>query len=141
MPGSPCIDAGLNTEAHRLSDTNGGSRIHGGVVDIGCDEFGVATSDPVNVSVTAGYVRVVAGTAVEFEGFSSGSVEETVWNFGEGSILTNSINPAFIYPVPGTYTGEFSAKGPANSDVSALQVIIEHPITNFVSLSGLHLSP
>ncbi|MBE2266889.1 MAG: PKD domain-containing protein, partial [Anaerolinea sp.] len=65
-----------------------------------------------------------SGTApltVQFSNQSTGSISGYTWNFGDGS-LSSETNPVHTFTVPGTYTVTLYASGPGGS--STAQVII-----------------
>lgn len=48
--------------------------------------------------------NLCAGQATTFEISANGFVQSAIWNFGDGSIFSNSLLPSHVFPGPGTYT-------------------------------------
>lgn len=48
--------------------------------------------------------NLCAGQTTEFEISANGFVQSAVWDFGDGSVLNNAVQPSHVFPGPGNYT-------------------------------------
>lgn len=48
--------------------------------------------------------NLCAGQTTTFEISANGFVQSAVWDFGDGSVLNNAIQPSHVFPGPGNYT-------------------------------------
>lgn len=83
------------------------------------------------------------GTAIQFNNTSSiasGTITGYNWNFGDGSAIINSGNPAHTFPGPGTYTVTLVATSNegCTDTASANITVFPLPVANFnhVSVAG-----
>ena len=121
--GSPCIDAG-DSLAPELptADKDGNPRIVGSYVDIGAYEYqGFVAPD---AAFKAEPVFGIAPLNVQFTDQSSGSVETWEWNFGDGSPVSNEINPSHAYNEPGLYTVSLAVYSDSESDTETKEAFI-----------------
>lgn len=81
---------------------------------------------------TATPTNVYATQPVAFNDASSGNITNWVWNFGDGSSVTNSSgNASHAYAAAGTYNVSLTAKGPGGSNTTNVvgAVTVYAPIT------------
>jgi PKD repeat protein len=99
---SPCIGAGSAAFAQGV-DIDGepwASR-----PSMGADELvpGNATG-PLSMSIMLGYTNFAAGFPVLFIAHSTGRITRSVWDFADGTLLTNQAFASHAWTIPGTYT-------------------------------------
>ena len=121
--GSSCIDAGDSSAPEiPLIDKDDNPRIVGTAVDIGAYEY-----QGYVVPVAAFIAEPVFGITplnVQFTDQSSGSVEAWEWNFGDGSPVSNEINPFHTYNAPGLYTVSLKVSGDSEFDTETKEELI-----------------
>lgn len=91
-----------------------------------------ATVLPTVASFTATPTNVYATQSVAFLDTSSGSITNWVWNFGDGSSVTNSSgSTSHAYATAGTYNVSLTANGPNGSNTTNVvgAVTVYAPIT------------
>ena len=82
---SPCINAGGTAYAVGTYDIDGESRIVGGAVDIGCDEYyGPGITGALSVAVSSDCVIVMPGEPVILEAVIQGKVDHFEWDWKDG---------------------------------------------------------
>ncbi len=105
--GSPCIGAGNS------ADTSGRD-IDGEdwapAPAMGCDEVNAGTlTGAITVAVSASATNVGIGAPVEFRGDISGRLTRSVWNLGDGTIVSNAPVISHAYAATGLYAVVLSA--------------------------------
>ncbi|MBN1672442.1 MAG: PKD domain-containing protein [Kiritimatiellae bacterium] len=104
---SSCVGAGSRGYAS-------GTDIHGDSwadpPSMGCDEprIGSVTGE-LSVAVWASCTQAVVGCAVEFEARVDGRVTATVWDFGDGAVVSNRAYAEHAYGAEGEYAVELRA--------------------------------
>lgn len=143
LTGSPCIDTGDNASALTTRDWDGLSRISGGVVDMGCDEFSPssATND-LAVRIVDAVSRAIPGYPVTFEGHVEGQALGTRWTWEDGTVSSNVWREEHIYTETGHFAVVFSAW---NGQVVAADTVSVEVVTDMVrtyaSSSGSNVWP
>jgi hypothetical protein len=162
----PPVGSGNITKAPQLADfahisagspcRGEGSAIYSGGVDIdgeawlnppsiGCDEFysGSATGALV-VSISEGYTNCASGFVVNFLGQITGHAASCVWDFGDGTIVSNQLYFAHSWAGGGDYTvtlTAFSDSNPGGVSASVVVQVMQNPVY-YVSLSSTNpISP
>jgi len=71
---------------------------------VGADQF-VPTQDtgPLELGIRAGYTNVSTGFAVPFEAVIDGRLSASVWDFGDGLVVSNRPVASHTWTVPGGY--------------------------------------
>jgi len=99
--GSPCIGASSPSYTTGV-DIDGESWAN--PPSIGCDEFiAGAVTGPLNVAIQTAYTSVAAGFAVNFTAVISGHAGANVWNFGDGTIVSNRLYVSHAWVAAGDY--------------------------------------
>ena len=133
---SPCIGRGEPGSA-------AGSDIDGEVwterPSMGCDRYvaGAATGN-VSVGIDTPFTQVVRSSALEFSGRIFGRVTRSVWSFGDGNVLSNTLTAAHAWPDTGTYALTLTAYNETYPDgvATSIQVhVVEQP-THYVNVSN-----
>jgi PKD repeat protein len=140
---SPCINVGNNAYVNEATDLDGNPRIVGGRVDIGAYEF--HTTGPLTPSIQFDYTNVSAGYAVNFRlSIPSGQFATgCVWDFGDGTVLSNQFSVSHSWTSTGDYPVVLTAFNDSNpGGVSATVVIhVANPPVYFVDAAGTNPMP
>ncbi len=99
--GSPCLGAGSAAFTTGL-DIDG--EAWASPPAIGCDELhvGVVTG-LLSVAIQAAYTNVAVGFAVDFAALVSGPADASLWDFGDGTLVTNEPYTSHGWAVAGDY--------------------------------------
>ena len=82
---------------------------------IGSDEFYTgAVITALSVAASANYKNLSVGFAANFTALISGRATSSVWNFGDGTTVTNQVYAAHSWPSPGNFEVVFTAFNDAN---------------------------
>lgn len=97
---------------------------------MGCDEFRAGPiAGPLGVGIQAAYTNAAAGFSVPFVGQITGHAAASQWNFGDGTILSNSPYASHSWAAPGNYTVRLTAYNDSNpggaSATITLQVVTQ----------------
>lgn len=100
---------------------DGNLRIANGTVDMGAYEY--QQSNPALVSIQCDYTNIVVGITASFKGiFSRGKT--IVWNFGDGTLVSNNVYTTHAWAVPGDYAVTLTMYDSSNpSGVTGVYVI------------------
>lgn len=95
------------------------------------------TAGPITASATNGFGPLT----VTFTNTASGSITNWVWNFGNGTSVTNATgaNVTFTYPAAGSYTVTLTVSGPGGSSTTTVAnfvVASPKPKINFATVNG-----
>ncbi len=98
---SPCRGAG---SAAYATGTDIDGEAWANPPSIGCDEYksGVV-SGPLSVRIAAAYTNVAVGFPVELTAFIEGRTSASVWEFGDGVVISNRPYATHAWTVPGDY--------------------------------------
>jgi hypothetical protein len=92
---------------------------------VGCDEFhaGTATGD-LTVSIKAAYTNTAPGFSVDLVGHISGWATASRWEFGDGTVVSNSPHTSHAWLAPGDYSVVLRAYNESNpSGIAATSVV------------------
>jgi hypothetical protein len=100
--GSPCRGAGSTAYA---SGTDVDGEPWANPPSIGCDEFHAsAMNGPLSVAILADYTNVVPGFAVSFTAQITGHASASIWDFGDGTVVSNLPYASHAWTATGDYT-------------------------------------
>jgi len=85
----------------------------------------ITVHTPVVADFTFSPTTGTAPLIVTFTNTSSGDYDTLSWDFGDGSPLSNEINPIHTYNEPGLYPIILIASGPGGEDTAQAELIIE----------------
>lgn len=117
-------------------DLPAGAAVGGGTSTKGGDGYIVFSFNGGSPETDFTNTTVCNGVATQFTNNSitaSGSITSTSWDFGNGTPINNSTNPAYIYPAGGTYTVSLIVTnnyGCADTTTKSVQVYY-NPVTAF----------
>ncbi len=80
-----------------------------------------------------------SGTApltVIFTDQSTGLIDLYEWDFGDGSPISNAVDPTHIYTQPGTYTVTLTVTGPFGTDSVTADIVVQQPIATVTPPPG-----
>jgi PKD repeat protein len=126
---SPCINTGDNDGVTDAVDLDGNPRIYGGVVDMGAYEF--QSFVPFTDAIQLDFAHVTPGFAANFQGTIYGQVygpaTSNVWDFGDGTIVSDVLSVSHQWTVPGNYLVTFTAFNTNNP--GGIQTTIDVTVT------------
>ncbi len=87
------------------------------------------TPDPPVADFTGMPINGTAPLSVSFTDASSGSIDNWLWDFGDGNTSTEQ-NPNYTYNSPGTYTVSLTVNGPGGEDTETKTdyISVAHPV-------------
>ncbi len=99
---SPCIGRGSNAYSSGL-DIDGERWLDPPC--IGADQFvrGQATG-ALSLAIDATYTNIASGFAVSFTALNEGRISASVWDFGDGTVVSNRVYASHAWVTPGLYT-------------------------------------
>ena len=140
LAGSPCIDAGTNSDLAD-GDTDGESRIAGGTVDMGCDEFHGPPAGPLSVHIDVPWTNLATSFAAPFEAVVQGKPSQLVWNWGDGASDTNLCLATHVFAAAGTYPVALTATNASDHASATVTVQVVSQPVHYVAPGGGHVSP
>jgi hypothetical protein len=120
--GSPCRGAGSAAFASGV-DIDGETWAN--PPSIGCDEYYPGASGLLSAAAQADYTNVVAGFAVNFTGQITGHASVNIWNFGDGTMLTNQLSVSHAWAAVGEYPVVLSAYNDSNPGGISVTVMVQ----------------
>ncbi|MCX6926912.1 MAG: PKD domain-containing protein, partial [Verrucomicrobia bacterium] len=128
-PSSPCRAAG---SADYTTGTDIDGEAWASPPSMGCDEYypGPATG-PLRVTVVATFTTVPTGYTVDLVGLIEGHFSLSVWDFGDGSTLTNRLYTSHVWTVPGDYAvvlRAYNESNPGGVSATATVHVVAQPI-------------
>ena len=133
---SPCRGAGNFSFA---SGTDIDGELWANPPSIGCDEYFPGTiTGPLTVSFQASYGSVKAGFTVDFQVQIDGRVSASRWEFGDGTVVSNSPFATHSWEMVGDYTvvlRAFNDTYPTGVSATGTVHVVETPV-HYVSLNS-----
>ena len=133
---SPCRDAG-SAAATSGVDIDGDAWLN--PPSIGCDEFNSSSATgALAVAISATFTNVAAGFTVDFAAHISGHATANVWDFGDGTIVSNTLFFTHSWAAAGKYTvtlAAFNTDNPGGVGESVTIFILQNPV-HYVSLDS-----
>jgi hypothetical protein len=132
---SPCRGAG---SAAYASGTDIDGEVWASPPSIGCDEYlPGAVIGPLSVSVRASFTNVAVGFAVALTAEIEGRASASVWNFGDGTVVSNQPYASHAWASPGDYALVLTAYNESQpGGVSATQTVHVLAQVYYVSASS-----
>ena len=141
LPYSPCINAGDPSVVVSAEDYQGEPRVAGENVDIGCDEFHADLAEgPLSASITSRLVRVVRDYPLFFQARVEGEVSGMEWHIND-TFQSPTAFMEYSNHTIGIDTIIFHTWNTETQVTLTTRVEVVSGMTNFVSLTGLHVSP
>jgi pectin methylesterase-like acyl-CoA thioesterase len=140
--GSPCRGAG-NPAYATGTDIDG--EPWGNPPSIGCDEYhaGAATG-PLTVGLVASETNVPVGHGVSLTALIEGRTTQSVWDFGDGVVVSNRPYASHAWALPADYAVTLRAYNEANvagvSAIVTIHVVTQPPVV-YVAASGPNPQP
>lgn len=111
-PNSPCVGAG-NPQNRSGVDIDG--KPWADPPSIGCSEVhGGSVTGFVSVAIQAQYINAAEGFPVRFTGLIEGQLNTSVWDFQDGSTLSNAPSASHAWASPGDYSVGLTAYNDTN---------------------------
>jgi hypothetical protein len=133
---SPCRSAGHNSSVTRW-DIDG--EVFLNPPSLGCDEYYVgAVTGALSVAISTAYTNLAAGFEVELVSAIDGRTSASVWQFGDGTTVSNRPYAQHAWATPGDYTVTLTAYNESHPEgVAASTVVhVQSVPTHFVRLGS-----
>lgn len=141
MPSSSCIDAGSNVRSTGAFDLEGGRRLDGLAVDMGCDEFGASSQEGwLTASILAPWAELAADYEMSFMADTAGPAMFIGWDFGDGATTSGAVSVRHAFAAPGSYEVRMVSSNLTGIASSVMTVRVERA-ERFVSPFGDDLAP
>jgi hypothetical protein len=138
---SPCIGAGDSSYA-RGTDIDGEEWLN--PPSIGCNEFNSGSlTGAVAVAINVNLTNITIGHSVNFQARIDGRVNAHFWDFGDGTIISNSINNIHSWTSAGDFLVRlvaFNESNPLGVESSVL-IQVSSPTIHYVALNSAYPSP
>jgi PKD repeat protein len=108
---------------------------------MGCDEYYPAsTTGSLAVSIQALYTNAVVGSPLTFFANVSGAPSASIWNFGDGTAVTNQLMATHTWGTPGDYPVALRAMNTSNPGgiTATLTVHIVSGQIHYVAANSSH---
>ncbi len=118
---SPCRGAGSAAYASGV-DIDGEPWLN--PPSIGCDEYYPGGTGSLSVAAQANYTNVAAGFAVNFTGQILGHATVSFWDFGDGTLVTNSLSVSHSWASAGDHAAVLWAYNDSNPGGISATVVV-----------------
>ena len=138
---SPCRGAG---NAAYASGTDIDGEAWGVPPSIGCDEYYAgAVTGPLSVAISAAYTNVAVGFPVGLTAVIEGRTSASVWDFGDGIVVSNRPYASHAWGAPGDYVVALWAFNDSTDGVSATVTVhvVAQPVHYVAADSANPLPP
>lgn len=124
---SPCIGAG-STNFLSGVDIDGEAWLN--PPSVGCDEFYAgAAAGPLTVAIQTSFTNIAANFPASLTAIVLGHAMNLVWNFGDGTMVSNQLSISHSWSAPGSYAVVLTAYNDGNpgsvSATAAIQVVTQ----------------
>ncbi len=140
--GSPCRAAGSAAYSSGL-DIDGELWLN--PPSIGCDEYHAgAITGPLSAAIEASYTNVATGFAVDFRAQIGGHASASLWEFGDGTVLSNRPYSSHSWTAVGDYTvvlRAYNESYPGGVSATVTVHVVEQPVHYVALESGNPLAP
>jgi hypothetical protein len=127
---SPCINTGDNDYAPGKFDLDGNPRIIDGTVDMGAYEF--QSPVPLQAVINPDSTNVIFGFPLHLAGYALGGLAtNNLWDFGDGSAVTNQFSTSHNWATPGDYPVVFTVFNDGNPGGVSATVTV-HVVTQIL---------
>lgn len=126
--GSPCIGAGNAAYATGV-DIDG--QPWANPPSIGCAEFSLSTAGPLTVSIQTSFTNIAPGYNNGYAAQIIGDASSIVWNFGDGTTVTNQSSLAHSWSALGDYVVTLTAYNDDNPGGVSASVTVDVVTGNF----------
>jgi PKD repeat protein len=122
-------------------DMDGESRTNG-AVDIGADEYwSGALTGALSLSLSMAYTQAVVGTVLPFEAQVTGRAQSMVWDFGDGTRVTNLFDVFHAFTNWGIYSVTLTVSNlSGQAGATAIVHIVKSPTYYYVATNGNDLA-
>ena len=138
---SPCIGAG---NAGNASGVDIDGEVWATPPSIGCDEYSARpATGPLSVVIDASLAAVFRGSVVELAARISGQFSLSMWDFGDGTFLTNQTSVSHSWAAEGEYPVVLKAWNEAHPDGVMATVLIHvfEPTIYYVAADSKNPEP
>jgi PKD repeat protein len=140
--GSPCGGAG-RTSVSTGVDIDG--EPWSAPPSMGCDEVrpGFITG-PIGVEILASYTNVMPGYAIDFTAVITGRLTASVWDFADGTVLSNRMYVTHAYAATGTYSvvlRAFNETYPGGVAATVTVVVVDRPVLYVAASNATPVAP
>jgi hypothetical protein len=109
---------------------------------IGADQFiSGQTTGMLAVSIAAGYTNVGAGFAVPFHAVIDGALAASVWDFGDGVVVSNHPYASHAWTTPGQYTVSLRAYSDSHRNGVSATVLIQVNMADVYYVNSANATP
>ncbi|MBP7828900.1 MAG: hypothetical protein KA248_03165 [Kiritimatiellae bacterium] len=147
LTNAPCLNAGSNAFAAALAtDWDGETRILGGRVEIGCDEFyPPGLTGTLAVAIAGSSYGTSPGFPLEFWAVVDGKPAGTMWAIETGGFGTaveyNALTVSYAWAATGRYPVVLSAYNNTDYAAATVTVTVADGTIRYVDTNGLHNPP
>jgi PKD repeat protein len=101
------------------------------------------TPDPHNLWIEATYINVAVGYVVSFTARDTGPMLQTLWNFGDGTTVTNQPVASHAWSAPGVYTVRLTGYNDSHPDgvMTSIEVTVTDTVYHVNPASSNPVSP
>lgn len=134
-PGSPCIGAGHSSPGFG-TDIDG--EAWAAPRSIGCDEYSTAAAGPLSIAIQTANTNLLVGYSEPFVPVISGWASSTMWDFGDGTVVSNRAYASHAWAAPGDFQVTLWASNASNPTgvISTVAVHVPSQAVLYVAVSN-----